>query len=272
MLSVNSAKDKQFRKFKAGDSVALMDLLQGDKSELYDYLLRMTGQISRSVDTVDEVYQSLTEDVLESIDSYAELKACLYTTARKFNADIWNADTSKLRNASLERQGEETSKEAEDLDEPAIVKSNKQLDKALRLLVGAEREAVILRCRIHFDFSELSEIMAISEQEAETRFNSAIKKVAQEVGGGTDLEARIFRAPAHPLPLRSSQATMNLSMVMQGIKAKPVRMWSPLRFILLAFIIAALVVYLLYPGLLSDLLNQAGFGGAGSGGAVDAQP
>jgi DNA-directed RNA polymerase specialized sigma24 family protein len=228
----------------------------------------MTGQISRSIDTIDEVYQSLTEDVLESIDTYAELKVCLYTTARKFNADIWNADTAKLQNAALERTGGESSKDAEDLDEPAANKTHRQLDKALRGLSGAEREAVLLRCRAHFDFSELSEIMSISEHEAEGRFNSGVKKVAQEVGGGTDLEARIFRAPAHPLPLRSSQATMNLSMVMQGIKAKPVRLWSPVRIGMLILIAALVGGYLFFPEFLTTLFHTITSGGE-SGEALD---
>ena len=101
------AKNKLFKRFKAGDGTSLLDLLESEREGLYDYLLRMTGQVSRSSDTVDEVYQSLTEtdETLNAIESCVDLRICLYKTARKFNADIWNADTAKLVNSLLEGPG-----------------------------------------------------------------------------------------------------------------------------------------------------------------------
>ncbi len=148
--------DKQFKRIKNGDSAALYDILEGERGKLYDYMMRMTGQVSRSGDTIDEVYQSLGGEALELIDSLTELRVCLYTTARKFSGDIWNADTAKLVNPLLEERtaksghgdilpsGDPMKLPGAELipkqDRPMLI----AVDRALRLMPGREREALLL--------------------------------------------------------------------------------------------------------------------------------
>lgn len=246
--SDNSAKEKLYRKFKSGDMHAFADLLEGEREGLYDYLLRLTGQVSRSMDTIDEVYQSLNEDTLDTIDSYVELKICLYTTARKFNADIWNAETSRLMNPTLEGPP------GAEFGSPAALKERQVLalaDRQLRGMPGREREVVVLSALVAYDVPEISEIMGISEHEVETLLVSGLRRVTSE-GGAKSLA----KLPLHTAPPRSSQATVNLSMVMQGIKTRPAGLWSLGRIALLG--IFALVAIGVVVGLTNpDLYRQA---------------
>ena len=94
-------QEKNFSRFKSGHASALYDLLESERPFLYDYLMRMTSQVSRSADSINEVYESLSEEVISVIESARDLRLVLYTTARRFNSDIWNAETSRLINAAV---------------------------------------------------------------------------------------------------------------------------------------------------------------------------
>lgn len=253
MRGNQAAQERLFKKFQGGDVGSLADLLEGERGALYDYLMRMTGQISRSADTVDEVYQSLNDETLETLDTFSDLKVLLYTTARKFNADIWNAETTKLANAAFEEPGR-----ANALDERALRERQGQalLDKAFRSLPGMEREALILSARGQFDNSEIAEIMAAPEHQVEDKLAVALSKVETEYAAtGGRAESALAKLPEHPLPVRSSQATVNLSMVMQGIKTKPVGLWSPVRIGLVALVVIVVLVLVLNPDLLQKILH-----------------
>jgi DNA-directed RNA polymerase specialized sigma24 family protein len=246
-----TAQARLYKKFRNGDVASLADLLEGERHGLYDYLMRMTGQISRSIDTIDEVFQSLTEETLETIDEYAELKVLLYTTARKFNADIWNAETSKLANAAFEDPAK-----GQELDEKSLRERQGQalLDKAFRSLPGMEREALLLSARGQFDHGEIAEIMGIAEHQVEDKLAVAMAKVEGEYAAtGGQAESALLRLPSHPIPPRSSQATVNLSMVMQGIKTKPVGLWSPVRIAFLVLVGVGVILWFAYPELYTKL-------------------
>jgi hypothetical protein len=54
--------------------------------------------------------------------------------------------------------------------------------------------------------------------------------------------------------------TLNLSQLMQGIRTKPVGIWSPLRLALVGLVLALLVVWLVFPTAFSravDVWRQA---------------
>ncbi len=253
MLQPNPAKERLFKKVRGGDAGSMADLLEGERLGLYDYLLRMTGQISRSADTIDEVFQSLSEDSLEAVEQYSELKVVLFVTARKFNADIWNADTARLSNAALE-----IPERAATMDEKSLRERQAQalLDRTLRSMAGLEREVVCLTVRELFDASEISEIMGLPEHEVESRLASGMTRLEAEYApAGGRAQAALVKLPGHPMPPRSSQATVNLSMVMQGIKTKPVGLWSPVRLGLLGLVLIAAALWFLYPGVYSRLFN-----------------
>lgn len=226
----HTAKDKLYRKFKGGDMTSLADLLEGERAGLYDFLVRMTGQISRSMDTIDEVFQSLNEDTLDTIETYAELKVCLYTTARKFNADIWNAETTRLMNPVLEGPP------SAEFGSPAALKERQvraAVDRQLRGLAGREREMVILSAMIGYDAAEAGEVMGLGEHEVAPLLEGGLRRFAGEGGLSESAVIKVLTdLPLHSAPPRSSQATVNLSMVMQGIKTRPAGLWSLSRLVL----------------------------------------
>jgi hypothetical protein len=116
---------------------------------------------------------------------------------------------------------------------------------------------VLLRSRAHFDDDEIAEIMGLSAGEVSQRFGAGLRRIATDVSGITDYNASIFRLPAHPLPVRSTQATMNLSEVMQGIKTKPVGLNSPLRIALLVLAVGLGATLYFSPGVLKRLVHVA---------------
>jgi DNA-directed RNA polymerase specialized sigma24 family protein len=258
MRTADAAKERLFRKMKAGDSTAAYDLLESERAELYDYLMRMTGQITRSVDTVDEVYQTLTADFLATIATYPGLKVCLFSTARRFNADIWNADTARLANSALELEsgsGSKPLKQAGADRDGLDGDHSKAVDRALRTIPGRQREAVLLRWRHGFDEGESGEIMGVSDQEARSLAVAGLRLFATDCPEADgEHESAIARHPGHPAPLRSSHMKMNLSEVMQGIKTSPVGLRSPLRITVLILLVIGAAVWRFYPKAIGSTL------------------
>ncbi len=246
-------KDKLYKRFKGGDPRALAELFEGERNELYDYLMRMTGQIAKSSDTVDEVFLSLTEETLESVATFGEFKTMLFATARRFVSEVWNADTSRLMNAAVDGLHETGAKVGEGL--PAERERHRPFDRAVRALPGREREIVLLKARSSFNDLEIATIMGIPINQVETLANAAFARVSAECSGlnTASLMGTIARMPHHPEPVRSSQRTINLSMVMQDIKTKPVGLWSPFRIVALVLLAIAGFVYALKPELYSEL-------------------
>jgi len=259
MQSAASGKDKLFRKFKGGNAAALADLLEGERMELYDYLMRMTGQVSRSAETIDEVYQSLDTETLTALGSYHELRLCLYTTARKFSTDIWNADTTKLMNSAIEVKL--TSADSQVPSELAADGDSAEqqvawlLDRLVRSLPGREREALLLGAQRGFVPSEVGEIMGLPEHEMETLGAAVLARLTRDSQLGAHTTEHLRRLPGHPLPVRSTQATVNLSMVMQGIKTRPVGLWSPLRVAMVAAVLVLVALWFLYPGFYTQIFG-----------------
>ncbi len=233
-------REKEFRRVKSKSGGSLFDLFEAERLDLYDYLLRMTGQVSRSDDTVDEVFQAFTEEMLESITSYQELRVSLYVTARKFNADIWGDDTSKLANQSLESlDGSEKTEGWQKFGET---------DVRLRSLPSKQREVLLLRERCHFSQGEISEITGMTESLVGEQLGLAIKIIP-------NLEL-VKMMPHHPLPEKSRLETQNLSIVMRGIKTKPVGVWSPGKLIFIFLILILSVVWFLYGEAILSRLNK----------------
>lgn len=261
MRNAHPAKEKLFKRARAGDSVALSDLLEGERGGLYDYLMRMTGQMTRSHDSVSEVFQSINEDVLANVGNYYELRLLLYSTARKFNADIWNAETSQLTNAALESSSESGGEGPVETasSERAVLRG---VDRTLRAQPPREREVVLLWARAKFDYGEISEIMTISESEAERSNANALSRInAACSSANQDVETLLMHLPEHPMPTLSDHHTTNLSMVMQGLRAQPAGLWSPTRLIVLVLALAAVVVTIFWPDLWQRAwaLMRAGF-------------
>ena len=237
-------QDKQFKRFKSGDSHAIYAVLDGERLHLYDFLMRMTGQISRSSEIINEVYESLSTEILESIDSAHELRLVLFATARRFSSDIWNAETSRLINAGLNSVGE-TKPSAADTQ---IQRIAPLLDKALRCLPGPEREVVWLHILRGFSSEDVAHIVGLDEHAVESLYLRGLGAIDAEIGEAFGpAQTALANLPLHPLPAALSNATVNLSMVMAGIKAKPAGLRSTKRTILFGLMLLGGAVWYFVP-------------------------
>ena len=237
-------QEKNFSRFKSGHASALYDLLESERPFLYDYLMRMTSQVSRSADSINEVYESLSEEVISVIESARDLRLVLYTTARRFNSDIWNAETSRLINAALQP----TTDQDQSGHEAEIHRDSALLDKALRSLPGPQREVVWLHILGGFSFEEVAQIVGVAESGVETLYLGgvgALDAEAEETCGPA--QTALPKLPPHPLPTALTNATVNLSMIMAGIKVKPTGIRSVTRMILLGLAVVCVVIWYTVP-------------------------
>lgn len=250
-MATRSERDKMFRRVLAGDRHALGDLISLEQPEIFDYLLRMTGEVNRSIEGFEQAVQELGQTQIQDLPSAQALRAFLFKRSRRALFDIWNADTTRLTNAALEMP-----KGDERLDERRInaLQAAKAIDRSLRALPGPEREAVLLRVRYGFEFAHISELMGISESEIESLSLLGMQRVDGECSGQvTGPEDTLQKMPAHPLPQRSVQSTVNLSVVMEGIKAKPQGLRSPARLLFLLLLGSAMLVWVFFPDFFAKL-------------------
>lgn len=244
---------KLFRSFKKGDSGAFLELLENERPSLYDYLMRMTGQVQKSCDTIEEVYLSLNEGVLSEMQSFEDLRVLLYSTARKFNADIWNADTTRLENAAI---GDSMQGKAVSADALEHIKTQQDLDRALRGLKPFDREVAYLRLAVGIAFSDIADILGNPVHAVEGAYDAAMAALERETQQSRDdIEERLHGLTRHPMPPRTSHATVNLSMVMEGIKARPSGVRSLPRILLLIAIAAAVGIWIVAPEWISSVFD-----------------
>lgn len=194
------------------------------RGELFDYLIRMSGQADRSVHTVDEVMNVMAAEA-SRFETFESLLLTMFVTARNFSADIWNADTSKLTidefsgNAVEIKQKNRKAKKAF----PSI----RRADESLSALAGPVREILILHLRHGFDYDEIGQIMMTGADVAEQQFESARQILEAAL---PDLELKVAEAitllPKHEPPPLSLHQTKDLNIVIRDLKSVRGGTWS----------------------------------------------
>lgn len=202
--------EKQFRAFKSGNFDALDAVLDSERERLFDFLMRMTGQVSKSADTASEAIQAV-RPVAENEESLEEFLVLLYRTARNFTIEIWNADTSRLENAAYESKLQGKPRK----DIPHLV----ALEHIIRSLPPKQREILILHERYGFSPDEIAEITNFGVPEVEEIFAQALGVTEAAM---TDHSERVpeLMTKLHPFPEPEdcSQQTQNLSLVFKNLK------------------------------------------------------
>jgi len=140
-----------YTKAVKGDAKALEQLLSSEQSHLYDYLLRMTGERSIDVGELSEIFSAVTP-AIKKYDSFGDFRKVLYSTARKFNFQTWNASLQHL----VPEISEEDSFELMFYGMP-----------------GNVREVTLLIHRLGFDETDAADIMEISEDELNTLLDNS---------------------------------------------------------------------------------------------------
>lgn len=198
---------KEFKNFKNGDVDALAEILRSERDRLFDYVMRMTGQLIKSADIAEETMNTV-EQHADDCDTLEELLVLCYKTARNFAVDVWNADTSKLENSSYAgAQGRENL---------ALV----QLESVIRCLPPEQREVLILRERFGFALDEVAEIMVLPVADVEIMFAKALGIVEGNLPEQPSQKIPELLSRLHPFTkqLNDGPETQNLSLIMNDFR------------------------------------------------------
>jgi DNA-directed RNA polymerase specialized sigma24 family protein len=235
-----------FAKFLDGDEDAMLGITEMERPYLYAYLLRMTGLVDRSVAGCDESIRAVMASA-ESIKGLRTLVAKLYSTARNFCADVWNADASELLNEGFDEGGDKSEKRWEMNSEKAL----KSLDRNIQKFAGADREIIILRGIVGFSDVELaamfgSDLKMVSER---------IEKILELLASRLDVEPlkaweMMGMLPLHPLPgAIDAKSTQALSQMIGEVNRSSKGIFSKRKLLLAVAAITALFVLFYLKGL-----------------------
>jgi DNA-directed RNA polymerase specialized sigma24 family protein len=200
----------QFKRFKDGNSDELDEILSSECPRLFDFLMRMTGQLSRSSETATESCEAMKGVAFESED-LQEFLISLYKTARKFSVDIWNADTSRLENSAYPV--------APGLKPEKTVALLQSLESIVRSLPAKQREILLLHERFGFSPDEIAEITSYGLGDVEEIFAQALGVVESALPGDAEKVPSLFtKLYLFPMPSTEDVTTQNLSMVFKDLK------------------------------------------------------
>jgi DNA-directed RNA polymerase specialized sigma24 family protein len=205
-----------FERCRAGES-QWDGVFESLRPELFDYLLRMTGDMSRSISVTDEVFGVVLPqaDGFEDLDT---LRLSLLVTARSFSIDGWHAHTSQLVHPLLD--GTAGDAVADDVVKAVPREEMRAVDEALKRLPPLGREAILLRLRHGLEFADVAKTMLSDESTVYGAFCDAVARVRGGLGVlKQDVELTIAAIPPHPMPERSLHQTMNLSVLVQDLRS-----------------------------------------------------
>ena len=226
-------KNDLFLAWRRGSQEALLELMTDERAYLYDYLLRMTGDRSRSEDAVFEVTELMPKQTLEYA-SYAECRQYLFKTARASCRDIWNSDTVLL-SEDLRAIGSDSRHQAQ----------IQAFAGALRALTGPLRECVLLLHRFDFDVAGAAVVMGESEEKVKSGEVQTIKALlAGVVESPQDAIKLLRRLPFFELPMGSGQ-TQDIHDLVSQMRE---RTRDKLYRLLVAFLLVIIVLGILWLG------------------------
>lgn len=235
MLADISKSEENFSRLRDGDLDRLIEILDIERAAMFDYLMRLCGQINRSKDSLDEVGRVLQTDAAK-FTSLQELRVELYKRARAANLDIWNADVRRLENSAFNNMRDDDSDEASS-------EALQLLDQSVGKLAGPEREVLLLRYRHGFDESEIGRIIASPSNEVVSLLKKAFQRLKSlGFAEDTDFGAMLPEIPPHPVPDRSAYSTMALSAMMSELKRSHRRPISDARWFLIAIVLGIIAV------------------------------
>jgi len=255
MSSKLPSREQLFRDWRSGDSSALEHLFALERPLIYDFLLRMTGQVARAWDTIDEVENSLSATD-EEFPTLEDLRICIYRTARNFCADIWRADTSRMVNQAIEPRADEEIGEHINRD---AVPDYVVLDQIVRTLKPDQREVLLLKIRSDFPDDATGDIIGIDAAVVKSTFRHALDIVRERCRGKVaKYEFRLVELPLHPVPQEAAYGNTNLSMLIGDLKeSRSTRFRSSWGAFAVVVVVAVLGLIMLFrPVLMAFVKNK----------------
>ncbi len=197
---------KDFKDFQSGNLEALSTIISSEKVRLYDFTMRMIGQLGKSSDLMDEAIAAVEYDA-DSSETLQEFLVSLYKTTRNFGKEVWNSDTSKLENAAYQPSG---GKELQNL---------LKLESQLRILPANQKEVILLRERYGFALDEVAEIMMVPASDVEILFAQGLTTLEENMLEHSNrLPEMILNLKPFSKPENMSPETQNLSLIMNDFK------------------------------------------------------
>lgn len=229
---MTESNQELYDQYLAGDEKALTQLLNQEYPVLFDYLFRMTGDKVRSADAADEVTQAVIAQA-EKYQGLDAIRSSIYSTARSFNADAWNADTSQLLNEGLSHTNETSSSE-----ENSDLAGFHWIDEGIRTLPGPQREVLLLLFKGRFSPHHAAVITGWGEERVMTLCQEGLDQIGQIAGIKDGIAERIKDLPLHPIPVRTSSNTMPISEVIENVRrSRPAVVTYLLNFVVVLIIL-----------------------------------
>jgi len=230
------------------DPGSIVELLELERPYLYDYLLRMTGQVVRSEESLEELYR-VTPPQAPHYENWMDFKALLYGTARNFNSDIWNADTTNLENSGLKNLGK---------------KENiyKTMDEFIKRLGGEHREILLCLFKYGFELEPLAQMLRRNTEVLSGQGSEMLAYIAQGMGiSQSAVKKNLFDLPLHPPATTRSHNTIALSQVMEKMeeveeRAAKAKVRKLVVFFIFVLILAAVTYHFGLVDLVQDYLTQ----------------
>ncbi|MFK7823505.1 MAG: hypothetical protein AB8G05_05080 [Oligoflexales bacterium] len=250
-------QNELFESYTQGQKSKLPEILDIEKSYLYDFLIRMTGDQNRSISVVEQVLNQMlnSEEVWQQLN---KLRLALYLKARNLMIKVWNADVTKLEHPSLIHVLRNPESDRKALKR---AKAYSHLNQAISTCEGHGREIVILHLRIKFTFSEIAQVMGHSRDFVEEHYGKAIKLIKNNVPNlPPDPRKAISNLDVYPFPQVNDADATDLSGLIGGIERD--RQMDVLKTSFYGFLVAAvfslcivIIVLLLNPKLSNALTH-----------------
>lgn len=137
-------------------------IYEAEQPLLFDYLVRMTGNLQSSTTQLLEVIRICHEQGAKRQQSQEEIRTRLYRTARNIFHDQWDIPSDSILKVIYQgtNQGD------------ALMEA----EKALYTLTPIEREILLLRHRYGFTLEEIAKIIGTPTRQVE----SSLKKIEED--------------------------------------------------------------------------------------------
>ena len=186
----------------SGQQVNIEVWFESERSLLFDYLVRMTGDVERSRSEAVDVIQAIKKSLREPVP-HQEMRCHLYRTARSFNADCWFRSPLKL------------------LDQVYLGTNRQQdlrrIETYVDQLIAADREMTLLRYRYGFLSTEIAKIVGRPVQQVQSTINQSVLALRREQPD-IDLN-QLKQFPLFPM-MEFETATMAIEEIVEKI-SKP---------------------------------------------------
>jgi len=233
-------REKIFRSFVDSNGEEWEEIFSLEKKSLYDYVLRMTGNILGTSESLEEVFLALKRTNAR-YSTYQDLRVVLFSTVRSFNAHVWNADTSKSIKPSVSLEPIEISSIKAHQSKQEMLR----VERSLSGLAPWERETVILNMREGFSFAEIATITSMDQKVVMSNFYSALRNIKRDCAElGEKVPTILIALPKYHSPARTTFNTLNLSAFIEDLKAarsKPLKIGA--FFVALVFAMISVAIF-----------------------------